>query len=229
MLHHIDVHVGDLKATKRLFGALAPAIGYRLRADADNDDFAGYEPVNGGCPRVGFEQTERYGSGMMRLAFGVESREAVDAAARIASESGARNLEGPSLHPEYGDDYYAVFFEDADGNLYEISAEPEAARKPRVARVWRGRVRKELLEKYRGYIESTGLADYRKTPGNRGAYMLTVPRDEFGEVITLSFWDTRDSISAFAGEPIERARYYPEDEVYLLDFPERVDHYDLDS
>lgn len=229
MLHHIDVHVSDLKATKQLFGALAPAIGYRLRADADNDDFAGYEPESGGFTRIGFEQSAKYGSGMMRLAFGVESRDAVDAAAKIASDNGARNLEGPSLHPEYGDDYYAVFFEDADGNLYEIAAEPEAVRKPRVARIWRGRVRKELLEKYRAYIESTGLADYRKTPGNRGAYMLTVPRDDFGEVITLSFWDTRESIAAFAGEPIERARYYPEDEVYLLDFPERVDHYDLDS
>jgi predicted lactoylglutathione lyase len=120
MLHHIDVHVRDLKAMKRLFGALAPAIGYRLRADADDDNFAGYEPVKGGYPRVGFEQGTKYGSGMMRLAFGVESREAVDAAAKTASDNGARNMEGPSIHPEYGDDYYAAFFEDADGNLYEI-------------------------------------------------------------------------------------------------------------
>jgi catechol 2,3-dioxygenase-like lactoylglutathione lyase family enzyme len=126
MLHHIDVHVSDLQATKRLFGALAPAIGYRMRLD--NEDFAGYEPVNGGCPRVGFEQDTRYGSGLMRLAFGVESRKAVDAAAQIASDNGARNMEGPSLHPEYGDDYYAAFFEDADGNLYEIASEPAAAR-----------------------------------------------------------------------------------------------------
>ena len=57
--------------------------------------------------------------------------------------------------------------------------------------------------------------------------MLTAPREDFGEVITLSFWDTREAIAAFAGEPIDRARYYPEDEAYLLDFPERVEHYDL--
>ena len=29
-------------------------------------------------------------------------------------------IEGPGIHPEYGDDYYAVFFEDPDGNRYEI-------------------------------------------------------------------------------------------------------------
>jgi catechol 2,3-dioxygenase-like lactoylglutathione lyase family enzyme/heme-degrading monooxygenase HmoA len=226
MLHHIDVHVRDLKATKRLFDALAPALGYRIRVDTE--EFAGYEPESGGYTRIGFEQSEKYGSAMMRLAFGVESREAVDAAAKIALDNGACNIEGPAIHPEYGDDYYAVFFEDADGNLFEIAAEPEAVRGPSVARIWRGRVRKELLQKYRTYIAATGLADYRKTPGNRGAYMLTVPREDFGEVITLSFWDSRESIAAFAGEPIDKARYYPEDEAYLLDFPEHVDHYDLD-
>ena len=126
MLHHIDVHVRDIQAAKRFFGALAPAIGYRMRADYDG--FVGYEPEKGGCPRVGFLLDAQRGSGLMRLAFGVESRGAVDAAAKIASENGARNMDGPSLNPEYGDDYYAVFFEDADGNLYEIAAEPEAAR-----------------------------------------------------------------------------------------------------
>jgi len=34
---------------------------------------------------------------------------------------GARAIEGPGLHPEYGE-YYAVFFEDADGNRFEIVA-----------------------------------------------------------------------------------------------------------
>jgi catechol 2,3-dioxygenase-like lactoylglutathione lyase family enzyme/heme-degrading monooxygenase HmoA len=225
MLHHVDVHVRDLEGARRLFDAIAPAIRYRMRVDTA--DFIGYEPEAGGCPRVGFERSERYGSGTMRLAFGVESREAVDAAAKTATANGARNVEGPSLHPEYGDDYYAVFFEDGDGNLYEIAAEPDAVRGPRVARVWRGRVRDGMLPSYRRYIEATGLRDYRATPGNRGGYMLTAPREGYGEVVTLSFWDSYESIAAFAGEPIGRARYYPEDEAYLLDFPEFVDHYDL--
>jgi predicted lactoylglutathione lyase len=122
VLHHIDVHVRDLAAAKVFFGALAPAIGYRMRVD--DDDFAGYEPAAGGCPRVGFLLDEAHRAGSMRLAFGLPTREAVDAAARIAVERGARNVEGPALHPEYGDDYYAAFFEDADGNKYEIALEP---------------------------------------------------------------------------------------------------------
>ncbi len=55
--------------------------------------------------------------------------------------------------------------------------------------------------------------------------MFTRERDGYGEVITLSLWDREESIAAFAGGDIMRARYYREDERFLLDFPERVDHY----
>ena len=96
-----------------------------------------------------------------------------------------------------------------------------------IARIWRGRVRSGMLEEYRPYIAHTGLADYRGTAGNRGAYMFTCERDGFGEVITLSLWDDLDAIRAFAGDDVTRARYYAEDERFLLDFPERVDHYDV--
>lgn len=95
-----------------------------------------------------------------------------------------------------------------------------------IARIWRGRVVAERLGEYRAYIEATGLADYKRTPGNLGAYMLTRPRDGYGEVITLSFWESEAAIAAFAGDDITRARYYPEDEKFLLDFPERVEHYE---
>jgi heme-degrading monooxygenase HmoA len=57
--------------------------------------------------------------------------------------------------------------------------------------------------------------------------MLTADGKECGDVLTLSFWDSLESIARFAGEPIERARYYPQDENYLLDFPEAVEHFDV--
>lgn len=98
-----------------------------------------------------------------------------------------------------------------------------------IGRVWRGRIRAGDVAEYRRYISGTGLADYRSTPGNRGAYMLTRTDGEFAEVITVSFWDDLDSIRAFAGDDVTRARYYPEDERFLLDFPERVLHYDVDE
>jgi hypothetical protein len=36
-----------------------------------------------------------------------------------------------------------------------------------------------------------------------------------------------DSIRAFAGDDVERARYYPEDEAFLLELEPHVTHYDV--
>ncbi len=96
-----------------------------------------------------------------------------------------------------------------------------------IARIWRGRIRASDVNAYRDYIAGTGLADYRSTPGNQGAYMFTRIEGEIAHVVTLSFWDDAECIRAFAGNDVTHARYYPQDERYLLDFPERVEHFDV--
>jgi predicted lactoylglutathione lyase len=54
-----------------------------------------------------------------RIAFRANSRDEVDRLAEVARAAGARSIEGPE---NYGGSprYYAVFFEDADGNKLEI-------------------------------------------------------------------------------------------------------------
>jgi heme-degrading monooxygenase HmoA len=96
-----------------------------------------------------------------------------------------------------------------------------------IARVWRGRVRPGLLDEYRQYVAHECLPDYRATPGNLGAYIFTKESGDHGDVITLSFWDSYESIRGFAGEGISLARYYPEDPRFLLDFPEHVEHFEI--
>ncbi len=123
MLHHIDVHVRSLDAVSFLFDGLAEHIGYRRRDD-EEPDFVGYETAGGGRPRFGLILDPSSTPGSMRFAFAVGTHEAVDAAARVARERNAQAIEGPQLNPEYGDDYYAMFFEDVDGNKYEILAMP---------------------------------------------------------------------------------------------------------
>ena len=95
-----------------------------------------------------------------------------------------------------------------------------------IARVWQGTVRTEDADEYARYISDTGFAEYGRTPGNRGAWMLR--RDEGGETvfITLSIWESRDAIKAFAGEDIEAAVLYPEDEKFLIG-DSTIVHYDV--
>jgi len=96
-----------------------------------------------------------------------------------------------------------------------------------IARIWRGAVRTTDADDYAQYIRDTGFAEYGRTEGNRGAWMLR--RDDGGETefLTLSMWESRDAIKAFAGEDIEAAVLYPEDEKYLLRGESSVAHYDV--
>jgi heme-degrading monooxygenase HmoA len=96
-----------------------------------------------------------------------------------------------------------------------------------IARIWRGAVRPDDADEYTTYIRDTGIAEYLLTPGNRGAWMLR--RDEAGrtEFITYSLWDSLDAIRGFAGDDIEAAVYYPEDERFLIEQDDRVKHYEI--
>jgi heme-degrading monooxygenase HmoA len=85
-----------------------------------------------------------------------------------------------------------------------------------IARIWRGVVRLADADSYAGYIRETGFAEYAETSGNRGAWMLRRDQGERTEFITLSLWDSVDAIRAFAGDDIEAAVLYPEDERYLV-------------
>lgn len=96
-----------------------------------------------------------------------------------------------------------------------------------IARIWRGWVRPADADTYTEYIERTGLADYRHTPGNRGAWLLQRRDGERMEIITLSFWDSYESIATFAGADISRAKFYPEDERYLVDREWTVTHHEI--
>jgi heme-degrading monooxygenase HmoA len=95
-----------------------------------------------------------------------------------------------------------------------------------ILREWRAEIRRELREEYLSYVESTGLVGYRRTPGNLGAVVAVRDLDtERTEIFTLSWWKDKESIVAFAGEDIARARYYPEDDRYLVTRPNTVQHY----
>lgn len=96
-----------------------------------------------------------------------------------------------------------------------------------IARMWRGAVRPEDETAYVEYVETTGLREYRATAGNRGAYVLTRREGDLVEVVTFSFWDSLDAIRGFAGDDVERAVFYPDDDRYLVERDRTVRHFDV--
>jgi catechol 2,3-dioxygenase-like lactoylglutathione lyase family enzyme len=220
---HVDVRVRDLDRAKPFYDRLCAELDL-TRID-ESDEWRVYLPESSNAPMLSIVVDAQHCPNETRVAFGAASHAEVDRIAYAARDAGAKAFEGPGVCPEYTPVYYAAFFEDPDGNKYEICHRGDTL--PHVARIWRGRVRNGALNEYRDYVVSTGLHDYRTTHGNRGAYTLSAQRPTHGEIMTLSFWSSYDAIKGFAGEPIDRARYYPEDEKYLLDFPPTVEHFDM--
>jgi heme-degrading monooxygenase HmoA len=96
-----------------------------------------------------------------------------------------------------------------------------------IARFWTGAVRRTDADAYADYIRETGFAEYAQTAGNRGAWMLRREEGDRVEFITLSMWDSVDAVKAFAGDEIDAAVLYPEDERYLIDGESSVTHYEV--
>jgi heme-degrading monooxygenase HmoA len=98
-----------------------------------------------------------------------------------------------------------------------------------IARIWSGKVRREDGDAYAAYIHETGIAGYKSTPGNQGAWLLRRDEDDLAEIITFSLWDSLDAVRGFAGDDVEKAVFYPEDDHYLVERDLTVRHYEVDS
>jgi len=95
-----------------------------------------------------------------------------------------------------------------------------------IARIWRGWTSRDDAKAYVRYMEETGAPDSLGTPGNRGFSVLHRPDGDREEFLTISLWDSLDAIRAFAGDDVERAVFYPEDDRYLVDRELTVSHFE---
>jgi heme-degrading monooxygenase HmoA len=93
-----------------------------------------------------------------------------------------------------------------------------------ITRIWHGVTKAEDSDEYLEYVIKTGIADYKNTEGNLGVEILRRIDGDKCHFWTVTKWDSYDSIKKFAGDNYEKARYYPEDEKYLLEFEPDVIH-----
>jgi len=96
-----------------------------------------------------------------------------------------------------------------------------------IARTWRGETRAADADAYLSYLHETGFSEYRATPGNRGVLALRRMVAERAEFLLLTLWESEEAIRLFAGEDIERAVFYPEDERFLVAKDECVRHFEV--
>lgn len=96
-----------------------------------------------------------------------------------------------------------------------------------IARIWHGRTRPEDYDAYTAFMKDRAIPDYQSTDGFEKLTFLRNQIDGVCHFTLITFWKNLEVIKNFAGEDYEKAKYYPEDEAYLLEFEDKVVHYEV--
>jgi heme-degrading monooxygenase HmoA len=96
-----------------------------------------------------------------------------------------------------------------------------------IARIWHGVTEAAKADEYLGFLNRTGVPDYQATTGNQGVYIFRKIEDDRARFLLLTLWDSEEAIKRFAGPEFQRAKYYPDDKKFLLEFEPTVQHYEV--
>lgn len=96
-----------------------------------------------------------------------------------------------------------------------------------IARIWHGRTKASDYEQYTDLMKSKAIPDYQGTEGFVDLTFLRRKEKEVAHFTLITYWENLQVIKNFAGEDFEKAKYYPEDDDFLLEFEEKVLHHEV--
>ena len=133
IIDHIQITVKDLKVAEKFYDSFLPVIGFDIKnkvtAFIKEHDFHVIEYTHDllafaiTSPRESFKNdsvNRRKPGALHHLAFKADSRQEVDRAYHELVKIGANIVSEPKIHPEYSENYYAVYFKDMENIKYEI-------------------------------------------------------------------------------------------------------------
>jgi hypothetical protein len=92
--------------------------------------------------------------------------------------------------------------------------------KPQIARIWRGRTRREIADAYESYLLREGIPPLEKTA--LAVQLFREDREHESEFVTTSYWPNVEAMSAFTGGDPNKVHHLPRDEEFLIELPERI-------
>jgi predicted lactoylglutathione lyase len=115
MIEHVSVPISNYKTATKFYTAALKPLGYTL--------YRKYPPMAAGFMEGGstsFWLVQKKGKVQpMHVALGSKSKKAVDDFYAKGLKAGGKNNGAPGFRLDYGDDYYAAFLLDQDGNNIE--------------------------------------------------------------------------------------------------------------
>jgi len=96
-----------------------------------------------------------------------------------------------------------------------------------IARIWEGRTNLSKAADYKEFLLRVAIPDYKSVKGIQRIQFLHHVENNVAYFTLITLWPSIEAIKKFAGPDFEKAKYYPEDSEFLLEFPEKVKHYEV--
>jgi heme-degrading monooxygenase HmoA len=91
---------------------------------------------------------------------------------------------------------------------------------PKIVRIWRGRVRRDRADEYARYLYDVGIRPLEEKA--LGVEQLREDREDETEFVTVSYWESIEAMSRFAGRDPRKIHHLPRDPEFLIEVPESV-------
>ncbi len=95
-----------------------------------------------------------------------------------------------------------------------------SAKRPAIARIWRGRTRRERADEYEAYNYEVGIKPLVEKA--LGVQTFREDRGDETEFMTISYWESVDAMGAFTGRDPTAIHHLPRDPEFLVDLPKEV-------
>ena len=92
--------------------------------------------------------------------------------------------------------------------------------RPAIARIWRGRTTRARADEYAAYLYEHGIRPLEEKA--LGVQLLREDRDTDSEFVTISYWESAEAMSRFAGPDPRRIHNLPRDPEFLIEMPDGV-------
>jgi len=86
-----------------------------------------------------------------------------------------------------------------------------------IMRLWHGKVDIEKADEYEKFMIERAVPDYSSVDGLLKLYFQRRNEKTTAHFLLITIWDSLESVKKFAGTEPELAKYYPEDDYFLLE------------
>jgi len=93
--------------------------------------------------------------------------------------------------------------------------------------MWHGRVDASKADEYAEFMKARAVPDYSSVEGLQKLLFLRRVEADVAHFLLVTHWDSMDSVIEFAGDNPEKAKYYPEDDQFLLEKEETSALYEV--